>query len=169
MLKTLWAKNPIPLDKLLGAMSIPMCATTTITAVMENGFDTWEKIVRGGDDLRTVPNVGPVKGGNLFRWCRTIGFKLVPELLAAGVQIKERKKGTLTGTSFCFTGTMTRKREDLEDLVVEHGGIVKSQVTKGLTYLVMADPNSNTTKAQAARKNGTKTIGEADFLKMVTP
>lgn len=169
VLKTLWAKNPIPLDKLLGSLSIPMCATTTITAVMDSGFDTWDKIVRGGDDLRTVPNVGPVKGGNLFRWCRTIGHKLVPELLAAGVQIKARKKGALTGISFCFTGTMTRKREDLEALVAENGGTVKSNVTKGLTYLVMADPTSNTTKAQAARKNGTKTIGEPDFMKMVSP
>ena len=168
VLKTLWAKNPIPLDKLLGSLSIPLCGPTTIAAVMEAGFDTWDKIVRGGDDLRTVPSVGPVKGGNLFKWCRTIGHKLVPELLSVGVKIKEKKKGALTGKSFCFTGKSVRKRSELESLVSEHGGTVKASVTKGLTFLVLADPNSNSTKAQAARKNGTKCISEDDFIKMVS-
>lgn len=167
VLKTLWDKNPIPLDKLLGSLSIPLCGSTTIATVMEAGFDSWDKILRGGDDLRSVPSVGPVKGGNLFRWCRTIGYKLVPELLSVGVKIKERKKGALTGKSFCFTGKSVRKRSELEGLVAEHGGSVKASVTKGLTYLVLADPTSSSTKAQAARKNGTKCIAEEDFIKMV--
>ena len=73
----------------------------------------------------------------------------------------------LASKSFCFTGTMRHKREDLEALVVKNGGTVKSGVTKGLTYLVMADPNSKSSKAEAARKAGTQCISEEDFLKMV--
>jgi DNA ligase (NAD+) len=169
VLKTLWAKDTLPLDKLLGSLSIPGCATTTITAVMDAGFDTWDKVKAAGEDLQKVPGLGPVKGAALYGWCKTIGHKLVPELLSVGIKIKERKKGALTGTSFCFTGTMTRKRGDLEDLAVEHGGTIKSNVTKGLTYLVMADPNSKSTKANAARKNGTKCISEEDFIRMVSP
>ncbi len=169
VLKTLWAKNPIPLDKLLGSLSIPGCATTTIASVMAAGFDTWDKILRGGEDLVKVPGVGPVKGGSLYSWCKTIGYKLIPELLSVGVQIKERKKGALTGLSFCFTGKSVRKRSELEEFVAEHGGSVKASVTKGLTYLVLADPNSNSTKALAARKNGTKCISEDDFIKMISP
>jgi DNA ligase (NAD+) len=168
VLKTLWNKNPISLDKLLGSLSIPLCGPTTITAVMDAGFDTWDKILAGGDALQKVPNVGPVKGGNLYSWAKAIGYKLVPELLSVGVKIKERKKGGLTGKSFCFTGKSVRKRSELEELVTEHGGTVKASVTKGLTYLVLADPNSSSTKAQAARKNGTKCISEDDFIKMVT-
>jgi DNA ligase (NAD+) len=169
VLNTLWAKNPIPLEKLLGSLSIPLCGPTTIAAVMEAGFDTWDKILRGGEDLQKVPNVGPVKGGNLYTWCKSIGHKLVPELLAVGVKIKEKKKGVLIGTSFCFTGKSVRKRSELEGLVSENGGTVKASVTKGLTYLVISDPNSNSTKAQAARKNGTKCISEDDFIKMISP
>jgi DNA ligase (NAD+) len=169
VLKTLWAKNPIPLDKLLGSLSIPLCGTTTITAVMDAGWDTWPKIMAAGEDLQKVPNVGPVKGANLYIWVKNIGVTLVKDLIGVGVKIKERTKGVLTGTSFCFTGKSVRKRSELEGLVTENGGTVKASVTKGLTYLVLADPTSASTKAQAAKKNGTKCISEEDFVKMVSP
>jgi DNA ligase (NAD+) len=170
VLKTLGEKNPIALDKLLGSLSIPLCGTTTITAVMDAGLDTWE-MIRGAsaNDFQRVPNLGPVKASNLFSWVRDIGRTLVPELFAVGVQVKDRRKGTLTGKSFCFTGKSVRKRSELEELVTEHGGTIKAQVTKGLTYLVMADPHSASTKANAARKNGTTCISEDDFIRMVTP
>ena len=44
---------------------------------------------------------------------------------------------------------------------------MKGSVGSGLTYLVMADPSSASTKAQAAKKHGTQTISEDDFLKLV--
>jgi NAD-dependent DNA ligase len=53
-------------------------------------------------------------------------------------------------------------------MVTDNGGIVKGSVTKGLSYLVLADPNSGSTKAQAARKNGTVCISEEAFVAMVT-
>lgn len=40
-------------------------------------------------------------------------------------------------------------------------------VTRGLDYLVMADPNSTSTKARKARQYGTELLSESDFLKMV--
>jgi DNA ligase (NAD+) len=170
VLKTLRAKNPIPLDKLLGSLSIPICGTTTITAVMDAGLDTWDKIrVASRADFERVPSLGPVKGSNLHTWVTTLGHKLVPELFEVGVKVKERQKGVLTGLSFCFTGKSERKRADLENLVSENGGTVKASVTKGLTYLVLADPKSSSTKASAARKNGTSCISEGDFIKMVNP
>jgi DNA ligase (NAD+) len=40
-------------------------------------------------------------------------------------------------------------------------------VTKGLTYLVTNDPNSNSTKSKKAREFGTIVIGETEFLNMM--
>ncbi len=52
-------------------------------------------------------------------------------------------------------------------MVEKHGGTLLSGVTKDLKYLVMADPNSGSSKAEKARKYGTKCINEADFLAVV--
>jgi DNA ligase (NAD+) len=124
----------------------------------------------GVGDFQAVPGLGPVKSRALLAvGVTSVGEPAVHDLLNAGVKIKERTVGVLTGLTFCFTGASKMKRDDLIALVAEHGGTVKSSVTKGLSYLVMADANSTTTKAQAARKNGTKCLSEDDFLKMVRP
>jgi DNA ligase (NAD+) len=80
----------------------------------------------------------------------------------------------LNGMSFCFTGAVQAtdengdryKRSMLESLVKENGGQVKS-VSSGLTYLVQADPTSESGKTQKALKLGVKIISDVDFLKMI--
>jgi DNA ligase (NAD+) len=167
VLKTLWDRNPISLENLLGACSIPLCASTTVKMAMDAGFDTLDKLkVADAGSLGRVSGLGPVKAQAMWKWFHDHG-DIIDDLLAAGVKIKEKIRGSLSGLSFCFTGASSRPRGELEDLVRAAGGEVKASVTKKLTYLVMADANSTTTKAQAARKNGTKVLGEADFLRMV--
>ncbi len=168
VLETLWGKNPISLENLLGSLSIPLCGPTMIRLVMDAGHDTWNKIVKAEKkDFEVIAGFGPIKAEALYSWLHNGGKELVDNILGAGVKIKEIIMGTLTGMSFCFTGAMMHKRGELEELVKEAGGIVKSSVGKGLSYLVIADPNSTSGKAQAARKNGTKCISEVEFLKMV--
>lgn len=165
----LWAKNPLALETLLGALSIPLCAESTIRMAMDAGYDTWDRLsVAPRASLESVPGLGPVKAKALYDWIHTgQGEGIVPELLELGLQIKAIIKGNLTGKSFCFTGAMKHKREDLVELVKSTGGTVKTSVGKGLSYLVMSNPESGSAKAQAARKNGTSCISEADFLKLV--
>lgn len=167
VLKTLQAKMELPLDMLLGSLSIPLIGSSTIRAIMDAGFDTWGKIYSMTvEELEAVPGLGPVKTRALWMWNHHIGEGLVHDLLTAGVTIKVPKKGAFTGLSFCFTGRSVKKRSELEAFIVENGGIVKTSVGKGLTYLVMADPASGSTKAKAAAKNGTQCISEDALLKM---
>jgi DNA ligase (NAD+) len=62
---------------------------------------------------------------------------------------------------------MKNKRSVLEKMAADVGADVKSSVGKGLTYLIIADPNSTSSKAVAARKLGTKLISEEEFLDLV--
>lgn len=168
LLRLLKEKQELPLEVLLGALSIPGIATSSIGMVMDAGHDTWGKIFSmTATEMESVPGLGPVKSRALWQWCHGAGEGIVHDLLAAGVGIKAKAVGVLTGKSVCFTGKSVRKRGELEQLVVAAGGTVKGSVSKGLTYLVMADPNSGSTKAQAAKKNGTKCISEDEFLTMV--
>jgi DNA ligase (NAD+) len=170
LLALLWEKNELPLEVLLGALSIPLCATSTIRTVMDAGFDTWGKMFSATTaELERIHGLGPAKVRALWQWMHAEGGEaLMHDMLSAGVKIREVRVGNLTGKSFCFTGKSTRKRADLEKMVTDNGGIVKGSVTKGLSYLVLADPNSGSTKAQAARKNGTVCISEEAFVAMVT-
>lgn len=73
----------------------------------------------------------------------------------------------LLGKSFCFTGALKHTREFYKALVELHGGTYSSRVTKNLTYLVMGNRNSYSTKAEKARSYGTACIGETELLGMI--
>lgn len=73
----------------------------------------------------------------------------------------------LSGKTVCFTGAQPKKRSVLEKIVTENGGEVLDRVTKGLSYLVMADPDSASSKAQKAREYGTECIDLAMLEKLI--
>ena len=74
--------------------------------------------------------------------------------------------GSLGGKSFCFTGAASRPRKELWELVEKNGGIVHETMKKDTSFLVLADPNSTSSKAVKARKQGTNLISEEEFVKM---
>lgn len=164
LIETLKAKSPIPMESFYGALSIPGCGESVLTLVVDAGYDTLDTLTTVTyDQLLAISGLGPVRARTLSDWFA----KHAEWSKTVAVELKERVKGNLTGLSFCFTGKTKTKRASLEDMVRNAGGTVKGTAGKGLTYLVMADPSSGSTKAQAAKKNGTETISEADFLKMV--
>lgn len=163
----LWANNEISLEVLLGALSIPMIGQSTIKLIMSAGCDTLEKFGQlKADNFEQVPGVGPTRAKSLADGL-VHNQQLILDILNNGVVIKDRVAGVLSGKSVCFTGSMNTKRPLLEKMVADAGGDVKSSVGKSLTYLVIADVNSTSSKAVAARKFGTKLISEDEFLDLV--
>ncbi len=164
---SLWANNPVALELFIGALSIPMIGSSTIKLLTDSGYDTLQSIQGLKQaQIEAIKGIGPSKAESLVKGLAK--YKTVTdELLANGVVIKDKIIGNLNGKSFCFTGTMTNKRAVLEQKVVDAGGSNKSSVGKGLTYLVINDTASTSSKAVAARKLGTVLISEDDFLKMV--
>lgn len=166
VLKTLWAVSPLPLEQMLGALSIPLCATGTVQTVVEAGFDTLDKIrAATPSQLESIQGMGPRRASALFGWFQKNGH-IVDELLGLGLEIKSKVQGTMTGKSVCFTGKSTRKRADLEQMAKNAGASVKKSVSKDLTYLVMAESDSASTKAIAAKKNGTLCVTEEQFVRL---
>ncbi|MBI4586447.1 MAG: NAD-dependent DNA ligase LigA [Planctomycetes bacterium] len=172
-------RNP-PLDRFIAALNIPEFSRQRALMLIEAGHDTLEKF------LALKPEaIAAVKG-----FAETLAEKIhrglharqgrIAKLLAAGVEIQPPApgapvKGKFSGMTFCFTGAVestnpaTGKRwtrKELEDLVRSLGGKPLSDVTGALNYLVMADPESTSSKAQKARQLGTRILSEEEFLKM---
>jgi DNA ligase (NAD+) len=81
----------------------------------------------------------------------------MPEVAAAG---------PLSGSSFCVTGILSRKREDVHAAIRAAGGIVHDSVKKGTNYLVAGDKVGKS-KLDAAKKYGAAVIDEAQLEKMI--
>jgi DNA ligase (NAD+) len=165
--KSLWSVNPVALELFLGGLSIPLVAVSTIKLLVENGYDSLEKILNLKlNQVENIKGFGPKKAKSLIKGLEE-NKSVINKLLTNGLKIKEKVQGVFSDTSFCFTGTMENKRTVLEQMVIDNGGTVKSSVGKNLTYLVINDLASTSTKASAAKKFGTKLISEEQFLKMV--
>jgi DNA ligase (NAD+) len=163
----LWKVNPIALDKFLGGLSIPLCGASTFQPIIQAGYDTVELIqARTASEFEAIPTIGPTKAATLSKWFKT-NHSIIQEILDTGVKIKAQPKGALSGKSLCITGKTRYKRAELEAMAEAAGATVKKSVSRGLTFLVMADPNSTSSKARAARKNGTDCISEDQLLEML--
>ncbi len=89
---------------------------------------------------------------------------LLEKLLARGVSTRQpvaavASEGPLSGKSFCVTGVLSRKREDVHADIRAGGGEVHDKVKKGTTYLVAGDKVGKS-KLDGAKKHGTQVIDE---------
>lgn len=164
---SLWKNSEVTLDVFIGALSIPTIGRSTIKLIIKEGCDTLTKFGQlNAVHFEQVQGVGPVKA-KLLADGLIQNQKLILDLLSNGVSIKDNITGKLTGKSFAITGSLSIKRAEVEKIITENGGEIKNSVGKGLSYLIISDPQSTSSKAQAARKLGTVLIDEKQFLDLI--
>jgi DNA ligase (NAD+) len=126
------------------------------------------------EELSTIPSIGPKIAESIVAFFRQKGNKqIIEKLRKAGVRL-ERQEVTeakpeelpLTGLEFVLTGKLESfSRSEAEAKIKALGGKAGSDVTKKTSYVVVgADPGSKLGKAE---KLGTKTLNEAEFLKLL--
>lgn len=197
IMKEIEKSKVCPLNEFMGSLGIKFLGRRQAEILTQGGMDTLEKFVTGtetdfakalGSDTEVVPGDEPVVFGTKATEL-PLGIKkarkVIIALLKAGVKVVEPadqpkeeappSDGKLSGKSFCFTGAIEKvdekgeryTRSRMQDLVRQNGGSVLEEVRGGLTYLVMADPNSTSSKTTKAKKLGVGLLGEADFFKML--
>jgi len=77
----------------------------------------------------------------------------------------EKKEGSLSGLSFCITGTLSKPRLFFVKLIESEGGTFKDSATK-VNYLIVGDSPGNT-KITDAKSRNISMISESDFWEMV--
>lgn len=162
----------LTLENLIGGLGVPGVATRTTKLIVDAGYDTLEKMYAlTPAELESIPGFGSIRAKAFINGLKE-NKQRIKDILEAGVTIKEKeavtvKEGKLNSASFCFTGKSSLPRKTLHQLVSENGGIVKDSVTKDCGYLVVADPSSNSSKIQKARKLGTQVLSEEEFMEML--
>ena len=168
ILNNLRAKLPLSLPLFLASLGIEHFALLTAKLIVGHGLDTLDKVRQATEaQIAAIPGLGPSKARVVVEGMKARSAE-IDRLLAVGVvPVAPSHGGPLAGLSFCFTGALSRPRKELEALVEKHGGNLLSGVTKDLKYLIMSDPNSGSSKAEKAKKYGTKCLDEAAFFKLV--
>jgi len=126
------------------------------------------------EELSALPSIGPKIAESIVAFFRQKGNRqIIDKLRKAGVKLEREKveetkpeKLPLAGLEFVLTGKLESfSRSEAETKIKALGGKAGSDVTRKTSYVVVgADPGSKLAKAE---KLGTKTINEAEFLKLL--
>jgi DNA ligase (NAD+) len=167
-LDQLTSRLPLTLPVFVAALGIENFALQTARLLVSAGYDTIEKMLEAKEDeLAKIPGLGPTKAAFIVRGLNKRREEIHRLLEAGIVPVRPEAAGPLSGVAFAFTGSATRPRGELTRLVEDNGGRVLGSVTKELNYLVIADPQSTSSKAVKARQYGTKLITEEQFIELL--
>ena len=149
--------------------------------IEKTGIDNLDDLIKISlSDLKNIDGIGEITALKIKEGVDKCHY-LIMELFQNGVTIKEKKEtkkvsDALQGKAVCFTGDTkvpnletgnTFTRPECQELVKEHGGVVKSGVSKKLDVLVLVDLNSQTSKSRKARELGIEMISDKQFFERV--
>jgi DNA ligase (NAD+) len=123
-------------------------------------------------ELASISGFGPKMVDSVVQYLfAPSSRKLLEKLAARGVSREQpvtsaSSEGPLLGKSFCVTGVLSKKREDVHEDIRRAGGEVHDKVKKGTTYL-LAGEKVGKAKLDAARKFGAVVLDEAGLAALI--
>ncbi|HOD55785.1 MAG TPA: NAD-dependent DNA ligase LigA [Bacteroidales bacterium] len=173
LLSSIEASKKVPFHRFLFALGIPFVGETT-AKYLASHFGSLQALKDAPiEDLTEAPEIGIKIASSIrdFFENPVIGIML-DKLKDAGLPLrqdvteKELMSESLQGLQFVISGTFSRSREDMKNLVQLHGGKVLSGVSAHVDYLLSGD-KTGPSKLQKASAMGIRIIGEKDFLALI--
>ena len=174
LLSGIEASKQQPLWRLLTGLNIRHVGQTN-ARTLERAFGTIDEIAAQSEEsLSNVDEIGEVIAASVHRFFKSeYGIRLVNELRELGLNLGQPidrsnipVNGQLVGKTLVVTGTMVRlKRDEIEQLIRDHGGKASGSVSKKTDFVVAGEAaGSKLTKAQVL---GVKVLTEDAFLAML--
>jgi DNA ligase (NAD+) len=116
-----------------------------------------------------VPGVGSVLQDTIDQFGPIIERLLQAGVTITGTGVQPKLASGETRLTVCISGKLPsgKKKGDYADPLAAQGYELVDNVSKELTLLVVADPNSTSSKAEKAKKLGVKVISESELLELV--
>ena len=162
------------LENFLSALSIPLIGkamTKTIAKKVNGSWEEFYQLVEKHFDFSSWEDFGIIKSENILNFDYSIAkFLIDNKIITISTNIKEEKNSSSNSCNnliFCITGKLKHfaNRNQLIDIIEQHGGKVSSSVTKKTNYLINNDTTSTTAKNKTAIDLNIPIISEEDFMR----
>jgi DNA ligase (NAD+) len=170
VVKSIQASRERTLDRLLTGLGIEHIGQVAARQLAEAARDLTTLLAWSEEQTRA--HVGGISGFGPKMVESVVDYLKADESRALLQKLAERQvsrpqpvtisnsEGPLVGKSFCVTGVLSKKREDVHQDIRDAGGEVHDKVKKGTSYLV-AGEKVGKAKLDGARKFGAQVIDEA--------
>jgi DNA ligase (NAD+) len=165
-----------PLERLVCGLGIPQVGQVAARQLAESAGTLEQMLAWTADEARE--HVDSIRGFGPKMVDCVVAFLQDPDQRALMENLAElhvgrpqprpevATEGPLKGASFCLTGVLSKKREDVHADIRAAGGEVHDGVKKNTTYLVAGDKTGKA-KLDQAKKVGAKVIGEKDLYDLI--
>ena len=156
------------LARLLNALSIRHVGAR-VAAVLAEHFDTMDALMNATEEeLSEVNEIGPIIAASIYSFLHSkFGRETIADLKSLGVNTKSTaparsQRRALEGKTLVVTGTLQKyTRDEIEELITQHGGHAASSVSKKTDYVV-AGENAGS-KFEKKKQLGVKILSEKEF------
>lgn len=170
VVKSIQGSRERTLDRLLTGLGIDHIGQVAAKQLAEAARDLGTLLAWSADDARAhisaISGFGPKMVDSVVEYLQAPESRALLEKLKARDVSREQPvtvsntEGPLVGKTFCVTGVLSKKREDVHQDIRDAGGEVHDKVKKGTSYLV-AGEKVGKAKLDGARKFGAVVIDEA--------
>ncbi|MGD0676406.1 MAG: NAD-dependent DNA ligase LigA [Polyangiaceae bacterium] len=165
-----------PLDRLLCGLGIPQVGQVAARQLAEE-VETLDRMLswtpeEAREHVGSIHGFGPKMVDSVVAFLQDEDRRSVlKKLVALGVSRPQPRhavatEGPLKGMTFCVTGVLSKKREDVIAEIREAGGDVHETVKKTTAFLVAGDKTGKS-KLEQAKKIGTKVITEPELRTLI--
>ena len=159
------------LARLLNALSIRHVGNR-VAGVLAERFRTIDALLAADiDALSNTREIGPVIAKSVYDFLHSdFGAKAIDDLRAQGVHMESTAAAagarTLEGKTLVVTGTLVKYgRDEINELIAQHGGHAASSVSKKTDYVVAGEKAGS--KLEKARQLGVKVLSEEKFERLI--
>ncbi|MCB9002645.1 MAG: NAD-dependent DNA ligase LigA [Bacteroidales bacterium] len=164
----------VPFPRVLYGIGIRYVGETTAKGLAFH-FGSIENLANASiDDLLNVEDVGERIASSIKDFfSNPINLKIIDNLKKAGLQLNlsenelQLKSDKLKGLTIVISGTFNRvSRDELKELIQQHGGKNVSSISASTSMLVAGD-KMGPAKLEKANRLGIKIISEDDFFELI--
>ena len=157
-----------PLWRLIFGLGI-MHVGASVARKLADRFHTLDKIAAASvEELESTEDVGEIVAEEIHDFFRLAhNKKLVDALRKSGLNFGERDKRSapasqeLAGETWVITGTLSRPRDEIAELIRRHGGNVSGSVSKKTSYVLAGEEAGS--KLDKAKSLGVPVVDEKKF------
>jgi DNA ligase (NAD+) len=143
-----------------------------VAAVLAEQFGSMDALMAADvERLSETNEIGPIIAQSVFDFLHSqFGTETIEDLKGLGVKVKSAARAggsrALEGKTLVVTGTLSKfGRDEIEELITQHGGHAASSVSKNTDYLVAGEKAGS--KLAKAEQLGVRVITEAEFERLL--
>lgn len=160
----------VDLPTFLSALGISGGGYNKCEKIVQNGFDTLEKILNLNQEKLMEVDSFAEKSSEEFIKSLATKKPLIKNLSKLGFDFKELNisENPIKGKKICITGSLSMKRSEKEKQLRELGAVIVSSVTKNTDFLLTNDKESGSSKNKKANQLSIPIVSEEDLDRLLS-